>query len=160
MKDKAKTRYPSHNPEPMILRDEASGVVERNVHPEHGRLSSSQMIYSVQMGLPMFELDRLQALLGMPMDSLAPKLGLSRATFHRRRQEGRLDPSESDKVVRYARLFGKAREIFKTDDQARDWLTSPQYGLGGVVPIDMAQTEVGAREVENLLTRIDYSVYS
>ncbi len=32
--------------------------------------------------------------------------------------------------------------------------------LSGAVPLDYASTEVGAREIENLLGRIEYSVYS
>jgi uncharacterized protein (DUF2384 family) len=39
-------------------------------------------------------------------------------------------------------------------------LTHPQPGLGNVAPIEFAKTELGAREVENLLGRIEYSVYS
>ena len=43
---------------------------------------------------------------------------------------------------------------------ARLWLGSPQVGLGGAVPLDYAETEVGAREVEDLLGRIDHNVYA
>jgi uncharacterized protein (DUF2384 family) len=39
-------------------------------------------------------------------------------------------------------------------------LTHKQPGLGGAVPLDFAKTEIGAREVENLLGRIEYGVYS
>jgi len=43
---------------------------------------------------------------------------------------------------------------------ARRWLSSPQRGLGGAVPLDYAETEIGAREVEDLLGRIEYGVYA
>ena len=43
---------------------------------------------------------------------------------------------------------------------ARDWLTHKQTGLGNTVPLEFAKTEIGAREVENLLGRIEYGVYS
>ena len=39
-------------------------------------------------------------------------------------------------------------------------VNSPQVGLGGAVPLDYAETELGAREVEDLLSRIEYGVYS
>ena len=48
----------------------------------------------------------------------------------------------------------------ETLDDGRRWLTSPQVGLGGAIPLEYAETEVGAREVENLLGRIEYGVYS
>jgi putative toxin-antitoxin system antitoxin component (TIGR02293 family) len=63
-------------------------------------------------------------------------------------------------VVRFARLLGHAVHLFGSVEEARRWLKAPQRGLGGAVPLDYAQTEAGAREVENLLGRIDYGVYS
>ena len=94
------------------------------------------------------------------MEKLLPMLGMSKATLHRRKASGRLDPLESDRVVRFARLFGRAIEVMEAEDAARHWMGSPQIGLGGAVPLDYARTEVGAREVEDLLGRIDYGVYS
>jgi len=96
----------------------------------------------------------------VPMERLAHRLGSSRATLHRRKLEGRLGREQSDRVVRFARLMGKAVEVFQTEEDARRWLTSPQVGLGGAMPLDYAETEVGAREVEDLLGRIEYGVYS
>ena len=45
-------------------------------------------------------------------------------------------------------------------ESARSWMTTKQPGLGKAVPLDFARTEIGAREVENLLGRIEYGVYS
>lgn len=63
-------------------------------------------------------------------------------------------------MVRFARLMGQAVEVFELEESARHWLRSPAVGLGGAVPLDYAATEVGAREVENLLRQIEYRVYS
>jgi putative toxin-antitoxin system antitoxin component (TIGR02293 family) len=71
-----------------------------------------------------------------------------------------LDSAESDRVVRFARLLGQAIKLMGDEEDARQWLNSPQFGLGGAVPLDYAKTEVGAREVENLLGRIEHGVYS
>jgi putative toxin-antitoxin system antitoxin component (TIGR02293 family) len=102
----------------------------------------------------------LQTSLDVPMERLVPMLGISKATLHRRKVGGRLGPAESDRLVRFARLMGKALEVMESEGNARQWLTSPQFGLGGAVPLDYADTEVGAREVEDLLGRIEYGVYS
>jgi uncharacterized protein (DUF2384 family) len=40
-------------------------------------------------------------------------------------------------------------------DEARRWLKTPQRGLHGAVPLDYAKTDLGAREVENLLSQLD-----
>jgi putative toxin-antitoxin system antitoxin component (TIGR02293 family) len=120
----------------------------------------ASLVQAIQRGLAVSELDALRESLGISMEALAPKLGLSKATLHRRKATGRLHAAESDRVVRYARLVGRAREVLESGDSARAWLRSPQVGLGGAIPLDYAETEVGAREVEDLLGRIEHGVYS
>ena len=141
------------------------GFVSYCVHGPTGKSAASaftpsKLVEALRVGLPVQELMDLQASLKVPMEKLVPRLGISKATLHRRKATGKLDPAESDRVVRFARLMGKAVEVLESDDNARQWLTSPQFGLGGAVPLDYADTEVGAREVEDLLGRIEYGVYS
>lgn len=119
-----------------------------------------QLIRSLKAGLPVGELDALRESLDLPMERLAPLMGISKATLHRRKAAGRLDPAESDRVIRYARLMGKAVEVLESVEGARRWLNAPQIALGGAVPLEYAESELGAREVEDLLGRIEYGVYS
>ena len=128
--------------------------------PRDGGRTAGELVKVVQDGVPFEELESLRDKLGLPLDQLGEKLGIPRATLHRRKAAGRLATDESDRVIRFARLLRQAEEVFGTVDRARQWLSFPQYGLGGVVPLDYARTEVGAREVETLLGRIEYGVYS
>lgn len=118
------------------------------------------LIKSLKAGLPVGELEDLRRKLDVPMENLASMLGISKATLHRRKNAGRLDTAESDRVVRFARLLGRAVAVMESLEAGRRWLFSPQVGLGGAVPLEYAETEVGAREVEDLLGRIEYGVYS
>ena len=141
------------------------GVVNFCVHGPTAEMvasdfTPSKLIEALRVGLPVQELEDLQATLDVPLEKLFPMLGISKATLHRRKARGKLGPDESDRVVRFARLMGKAIEVMESEEDARRWLTSPQFGLGGVVPLAYAETEVGAREVEDLLGRIEYGVYS
>ena len=128
--------------------------------PGASNFTPSKLIAALRVGLPVQELDVLQASLDVPMEKLGTMLGISKATLHRRKAGGRLGPAESDRVVRFARLMGKAVEVMESEDNARKWLTSPQVGLGGAAPLNYAESEMGAREVEDLLGRIEYGVYS
>ena len=119
-----------------------------------------ELIRRIQKGLRFSELETLQNSIDMPFEELAAKLSISRSTLQRRKTAGRLSPDESDKVVRFSRLLEHATNVFGDIYKARAWLKHPQYGLGGAVPLDYAETEIGAREVDNLLGRIDYGVYS
>jgi len=102
----------------------------------------------------------------LPDEVIARIIGVSPRTVSRRRKtvkipaKERLSPVESDRVYRFARIVALAEDIFEDKKEALEWLNSPQYGLGGRVPFDMLQTDAGAREVEELLIRIDYGVIS
>ena len=96
--------------------------------------------------------DRKQ--LDLSLDELTVRLGLSRATVAQRKAAGRLTSDESGKVVCFARLLGHAVHLFGDLEEARQWLKTPQRGLHGAVPLDYAKTEMGAQEVENLLSQL------
>jgi putative toxin-antitoxin system antitoxin component (TIGR02293 family) len=136
----------------ITVRKEAM-VHAKGAHP-------ADLIRRIQQGLRFRELEALQGHIDVPLEQLAGKLAISRSTLQRRKLAGRLSPDESDKVMRFTRLLRQATDLFGDVEKARAWLKHPQYGLGGAVPLDYAETEVGAREVENLLGRIDYGVYS
>jgi putative toxin-antitoxin system antitoxin component (TIGR02293 family) len=132
---------------------EKKPVSQKKDHPH-------EVIRRIQNGFPFRELETLRTSIDLPLEQLAGKLSISRSTLQRRKVSGRLSPVESDKVTRFARLLQQAVEIFGNIDKARAWLKHPQRGLGGAIPLDYAETEIGAREVEKLLGRIDYGVYS
>jgi putative toxin-antitoxin system antitoxin component (TIGR02293 family) len=125
----------------------------KNTHPH-------ELIRSIRQGLRFRELEALRENIDLPLEQLAGKLAISRSTLQRRKTAGRLSSDESDKVMRFARLLEHAVKVFGSLTNARAWLKHPQRGLGGAIPLDYAETEVGAREVDNLIGRIDYGVYS
>jgi putative toxin-antitoxin system antitoxin component (TIGR02293 family) len=121
---------------------------------------SHRLVRRIQQGLPVRELQHLKKGLDLSLVELASKLAISRSTLQRRKATGRLTLAESGKVVRFSRLLKQAVDLFGSVERGRSWLKFPQRGLGGAVPLDYAQTEGGALEVERLLGRIEYSVYT
>ena len=107
----------------------------------------------------MMEFRLLQDLLRIPEEELGRYLGISPATLHRRKKSGHLETPESERIVRFARLFGLSMEVFDTKEAAREWLKTINPGTAGESPLSYADTEYGAREVENLLGRIDHGVF-
>jgi putative toxin-antitoxin system antitoxin component (TIGR02293 family) len=85
-------------------------------------------------------------------------VGMSRATLHRRKKTGFLDRSESDRLVRYARILNCVAAFFQSYEAAAKWLNSPAFAFNGETPLDYADTEIGAREVEALVWRIENGV--
>ena len=81
-----------------------------------------------------------------------------RRTLSRRR--GRLRPDESDRLFRACRVFEMASALFEGDvSAARDWLQAAQPGLSGTIPLEIISTDVGAREVEDLIGRLEHGVF-
>lgn len=111
----------------------------------------------IARGFAWADATELAAWLDVPISKLACVLQISPATMTRRKL-GRFAESESDRILRVARLWLLACDAVGGPEGARSWLKRPQYGLDGAVPIDLARSETGAREVESLLRRILYGI--
>lgn len=119
------------------------------------------LVRKVERGLPFRAAERLRRNMALTLDELAELIQVRPRTLSRRREEGRLQPDESDRALRASRLFGRALELFEGDAAAaRSWLSSAQPALGGAVPLSIARTELGAREVEELIGRLEHGVFS
>jgi len=119
---------------------------------------AAYVVNRVRDGLPFEEFHALQEMLGVTEEKMGALVGMSRATLHRRKKSGFLDRSESDRLVRYARVFQTALNFCENEEAAAHWLNRPAMAFGYETPLDYADTEIGAREVEALITRPEYGV--
>ena len=114
---------------------------------------------AVQRGLSYSAIETFQKRSGFSTSEIADAVVITARTLARRKEQGRLEAEESDRLLRVARVFAKAVDLFDGDvDQARAWLSAPQRALGGVVPLVLARTDLGAREVEALAERLEHGV--
>ena len=118
----------------------------------------SDLLERLEQGLPTAAFGRLQTLLGISQKALAGFLGLSEATLHRRFAEGRFRAEESERLYRYAEIFEGAATLFENEAKAKAWLGKPALALGGQTPLDFARSEQGAREVLDVLERLEHGV--
>jgi putative toxin-antitoxin system antitoxin component (TIGR02293 family) len=81
-------------------------------------------------------------------------------TLARRKKEKRLHADESDRLFRVGRIAALAEETLGSKDKAKRWLQKPNRALGGAAPLRLLDTELGARQVEDVLGRIAHGVYS
>ena len=110
----------------------------------------------VSNGLPRKAFDRVKDAIGMTAERLSSLTGIPTRTLARRE---RLKPDESERLLRVASAFQKALEVFRDLEKARSWFITPRSALAGLAPLECCDTEAGCREVEDLLGRIDESVY-
>lgn len=115
----------------------------------------------VRKGLPARAVTILAQRLDLGSGAVSEKLGIPQRTLTRRlSSHSRLTAAESDRTVRFARVYAAAVELIGDQEKAVEWLQTPNRALGGQTPFDQLDTEIGAREVEDLLGRIAYGVYS
>lgn len=120
-----------------------------------------QIVNHLHRGLSISALESLRAEMGLGLEQLLPLAGISGRTLARRRRQNRLSPEESERIFRLHRLFQQAVMLFEGDRRgAMRWLNTPRAVFGGKCALDFARSELGAREVEDVIERIEYGVIS
>ena len=114
----------------------------------------------VRAGLPYSAMLALAERLEIPAGTLGESLKISPRTLARRRRAGRLSPEESDRLARAGRIMAMAEEVLGDSARAARWIGKPNRALGGVVPLQHLDTDLGARDVETVLIRFEHGVYS
>jgi putative toxin-antitoxin system antitoxin component (TIGR02293 family) len=120
----------------------------------------TDLIAAVKAGLDTRVFVDLARRLGVSEARLAEVTGIAPTTLTRRKRAGTLAPDESEHVLRLAALLERAAQVFEDEADAADWLRTANLALGGATPLALADTELGAREVDDLLGRIEHGVYS
>jgi putative toxin-antitoxin system antitoxin component (TIGR02293 family) len=120
-----------------------------------------ELISQIERGFSFKSLRKLESYSGMPISMIASIIGIPERTLARRKTAGKLTSEESERLLRVSAVFEKAVELFEGDvTVAVKWLTTSQKALGHKPPLSYARTELGAREVENLIGRLEYGVFS
>ena len=167
----AKTQFIAHqrveSPQPREVREYWDAV--RGPHGLHAyaRLlgikddDAASLHEKVEAGMDYRFFETLLRVMDIHSNTACEVLHIPARTIHRRKEEGRLRPDESDRVLRLTRIYGRAIELFEGDNAAAlVWLRSPSKALGGETPLNMSKTEPGAIEVEHLIGRLEHGVFS
>lgn len=123
-------------------------------------LSTPEAIQIVEKGLPVSIFTQIAKELDLPDKELAQFIRIPKSTLALRKKRGKFSFEESERLYRVQRLYKKALKVFGGAPSARKWLKEKAFGLGDASPLEFARTEIGAREVENLLGRIEHGIFS
>jgi len=120
-----------------------------------------QLIEDIKAGFTFSYLLTLANTLDTSQLRLGESLNISKRTMARRKTDGKFTADESERIMRLFKIFQKALDVFDGDiDDTRLWIKTPKKALGGEIPMDFADTDVGAQEVIHLLGRIEHGVFS
>ena len=79
-----------------------------------------------------------------------------RTQRHRKAKRQPLTIEESDRLVRMTRIQALAEDVFGDAEKANRWLREGLGILSGKSPLEVAQTDSGARVIEQILAKIDW----
>lgn len=122
--------------------------------------STPGLLRELHRGLPFRSLEFLSSESGIPIREISPLVGIPPRTLARRKVSGRLAPAESERLLRISRVFELAVALFNGSiADAVAWLRAPRRTLAGYSPLAYSATELGAREVENLIGQLEQGVF-
>lgn len=119
-----------------------------------------RLMQAIGGGLAMEAMERFHRESGLSMQQLAKLTRIPPRTLARRREEGRLTPEESDRLVTVARVVAAAANLFGGDVEAGvEWLSKPLAALGGTIPLEIAETEAGSHAIETVILQLEHGVF-
>jgi putative toxin-antitoxin system antitoxin component (TIGR02293 family) len=112
---------------------------------------------AVEKGLPRSALTRVVARAGVTGKARLALLHrvIPSATFKRRT---RLKLHESEKTERLARVIALSELLWDDAEAAQRFISAPHPELGNRTPLECASTELGARQVEDVVMRAIYGL--
>ena len=117
-----------------------------------------QLRQSIRRGLPFHAFEAVTTNYGLPKPAVSHVLRVPERTLMRRKHRARFLADESDRLVRVARIAALAEDVLGQRDKAGRWLQKPNRALGGATPLEHLDTELGARQVEQILGRIGHGI--
>jgi putative toxin-antitoxin system antitoxin component (TIGR02293 family) len=111
---------------------------------------------TVKEGLPYASFEAVAAKLGLGRDEVAVALHLRHRTIARRKKQQRLQADESDRVLRLAHISAQAAATLGSEAKAAHWLRRPNRALGNVAPLELLDSDIGIRQIEDILGRIGH----
>lgn len=118
-------------------------------------------IDDVSRGLPLNAVDTLSHQIA-PDDAAFKYVLVPRATYNRRRgstgaRAARLSKDEGERLVRLARIWAFANEVWQSPEAARRFMFAPHMLLEGRTPLAVTLSgELGGKMVEDVLGRLAY----
>jgi putative toxin-antitoxin system antitoxin component (TIGR02293 family) len=123
--------------------------------------SDTSCVEAIREGLPFVSVSSAAEALGLSEEQVLTALRIPKRTAARRKAgNGRLSPTESERVLRLSRAIARATDVLGDRENAASWLLGINRALGGVTPLSLLDTDVGLQQVLDILGRIEYGVYS
>lgn len=121
------------------------------------KLGESERLRQIKVGVSSSLIVAVRVVFGLKESGLTTLLNASSSTLERRIRERKpLDSVASERLDRIAAVSHLAEEVFESRDGAAQWMSRPNKALGGVAPIMLCETEIGAKQVRRVLHALEW----
>ena len=150
---------PTPSPTAKRRRPTSTALESADYQPQH--VSGLAIIEQARQGVSTLQVDQLTQLLQISFKEMATLLQVAERTLHRFRSEGHLDQQASERLLLLQNLTAHGLSVFDgRRDALADWLRYPLRELTNQAPLTLLTTISGFGLVDDVLTRIEYGVYS
>lgn len=125
----------------------------RSIHTDLGVFSA------VHARLPLQAVHRLREE-GLTEREVSAFIAPRRTLTHRANRKEPLTTQESDRALRVARILSLGEIVFGEKAKSDRWLRKPKRQFENRTPMEMLETEIGARLVEEALHRVDNGIFA
>lgn len=120
-------------------------------------LKESQRLVEIKAGLPVKVFQAMRLTFDLQQELVTTLFNGSVSTIERRiREDQALDTVASERLDRIATVSNLAFEVFEDQDKAAKWMSAPSLALGDVAPIELCETEIGAKQVRRVLHALEW----
>ena len=150
-----------------VLYDAPSGRIA-NVPMRHPSSRQPESDYGAQIararqGIGVAEAAGIMQRWSIPVGAFAALLGVSERKWSRARAgrpDGLLSPVQSDRLLRVSQVLDHASAVFDDDQDAVAWFSMTNHALSGETPLSLMDTDAGVRQVDDVLTRVEFGVFA
>jgi putative toxin-antitoxin system antitoxin component (TIGR02293 family) len=120
--------------------------------------SETDAVRLATLGVSTRSYRRVARKLRIPSSLVAPE-----STVRRRlNANARFTEAESERLIRLARVYAEAVELFGDEEKALQWLNTPDTYIPGqppITPFQLASKDSGARLIESHIRRTAYGIF-
>jgi putative toxin-antitoxin system antitoxin component (TIGR02293 family) len=124
------------------------------------KLSDDDILSKIREGFPFSAFEDVRKEINLSQKDLSGILEITERTLSRRKATKRFNSVESDRLYRVIRILLYTESVFGDSEKAQTWLKRPNRSIGGKVPMSLLDTDLGTQQVEDVLKRIEYGIYS
>ncbi|MCG8309195.1 MAG: DUF2384 domain-containing protein [Cytophagales bacterium] len=117
------------------------------------------LVFAIRSGLPYSIFDLIQHSSPFTLHDWSDFLNISYKSLQRyRAQQVRFKPIYTEKIFELAEVLDAGVEVFGSLDKLKQWLTTENYSLGNLKPIELLRDSYGKELVLAELTRLNHGI--